>query len=131
MQLVAVLLVGAALLSLGPRLAVDGRLTSIPLPFSLLDRLPLLKDLLPYRIAFEMGACLAAVIAFGLDDIHRAAPDPARSRPVRRGRMDVTVACTAFVVLVGTQLAWWPSQFASSPVPTLPASLRRAVPPGN
>jgi hypothetical protein len=131
MQLVAVLFVGAALLSLGPRLAVDGRLTTIPLPFSLLDRLPLLKDLLPYRISFEMGACLAAVIAFGLDDIHRASTDPARSSPVRRGRMDITVVGIAFVVLVGTQLPWWPSQFASSPVPSLPASLRRAVPPGN
>jgi hypothetical protein len=131
MQLVAVLLVAAALLSLGPRLAVDGRLTTIPLPFSLLDRVPFLKDLLPSRVSFEIGACVAAVIAFGLDDIHRVSTIPARSSPVRRGRMDVTAVCIAFAVLVGTQLPWWPQQFASSPVPTLPASLRRAVPPGN
>ena len=77
MQLAVVLLLGAALLSLGPYLAVDGRLTHVPLPFLLLDHLPLLNDILPSRICFEVGACLAAVIAFGLDDMHRA---PARSK---------------------------------------------------
>ena len=75
MQLAVVLALAAALLSLGSHLAIDGRPTDIPLPFVLLDHLPLLNEILPNRISLGMDACLAAVIAFGLDDMHRA-PEP-------------------------------------------------------
>jgi Bacterial Ig domain len=128
MQLAVLLLVGAALLSLGPYLAVDGRLTHIPLPFLLLDHLPLLNDILPMRIGFEIGACLAAVIAFGVDDMHRA---PARGHrhggPISRGRV---FAGITLAVLVATQLPQWPHATPPSAV-ALPAILRRAVPAGD
>lgn len=130
MQLAVVLLLGAALLSLGPYLAVDGRLTHIPLPFFLLDHVPLLNDILPIRIDFEMGACLAAVIAFGLDDMRRApALGHLHSGSTRRGRRSAAFAGTTLVVLVATQLPQWPN--ATSSAVALPAVLRRAVPAGD
>jgi hypothetical protein len=132
-QLAVVLLLGAALLSLGPRLAVDGRLTHIPLPFLLLDHLPLFDNILPGRICFEVGACLAAVIAFGLDDVHRA---PARGRqygPGRRGRARgrgaAVFAGVTLAVLVATQLPQWP--YAAPAAAVLPTVLRQAVPAGD
>ena len=127
MRLAVLLLLGAALLSLGPYLAVDGRLTHIPLPFLLLDHLPLANDILPIRIGFEIGACLAAVIAFGVDDMHRA---PARGHrhgsPTRRGRV---FAGITLAVLVATQLPQWPN--ATTSAVALPANIRRAVPAGD
>ena len=74
MQLSAALFISSALLSLGPFLVVHGRATSVPLPFWFLGHLPLIDNVIPIRISFEMDACLAAMIAFGLDDLRRVAP---------------------------------------------------------
>ena len=92
MQLTVVLLLGAVLLSLGPYLAVDGHLSDIPLPFLLVEHLPLLDNILPSRISFEVEAFLAAMLAFGLDDVRR---NLSREHPGRRGP-------TAFVLDVGS-----------------------------
>lgn len=127
LQLAVVLLLSAALLSLGPYLAVDGRLTRIPLPFLLLDHLPLVNDILPGRIGFEIGACLAAVIAFGVDDMHRApARGPRPGGSTRRGRV---FAGITLAVLVATQLPQWPN--ATPSAVALPANIGRAVPAGD
>jgi hypothetical protein len=127
LQLAVVLLLSGALLSLGPYLAVDGRLTRIPLPFLLLDHLPLVNDILPGRIGFEIGACLAAVIAFGVDDMHRASARGYRhGGTTRRGRVFVGIT---LAVLVATQLPQWPN--ATPSAVALPANIRRAVPPGD
>ncbi|MGH9080177.1 MAG: Ig-like domain-containing protein [Acidimicrobiales bacterium] len=137
MQLTVVLLCGAALLSLGPHLAVDGSLSHIPLPFLLLDHIPLLNDILPTRICFELGALLAAVIAFGLDDVRRA---PARGRrdsltraPQIERRRGAVFAGVILAVLVTTQLPRWPlpSQFGAISGTALPTAIRRAVPTGD
>jgi hypothetical protein len=128
MQLAAVLLIGAALLSLGPHLAINGRLTPIPLPFLLLDHVPFLKDLLPSRISFEIGACLAAVIAFGLDDFHRVSASDHRAGSARRVRRDVIFAWITLAVLIGTQLPSWPPPQLATPGAALPTSLRQAIP---
>jgi hypothetical protein len=132
-QLAAVLLLGAALLSLGPHLAVNGHLTRIPLPFLLFDHIPLLDNILPIRLCFEVGAFLAALIAFGLDDLHRA---PARDhlygsaqRWWVRGRGSAVFAGITLVVLVVTQLPQWP--YVAPPAVALPAILRQAIPTGD
>ena len=75
MQLAVVLMLVAALLSLGPYLAIDGRLTDIPLPFLAAGPPSPVQYILPSRISLGVDACLAAVIAFGLDDMRRA-PEP-------------------------------------------------------
>jgi hypothetical protein len=136
MQLALVLLFGAALLSLGPHLAINGRLTAVPLPFVVVDHIPLIDGMLPSRISFEVGACLAAMIAFGLDDVHRAPVDRSCGS-VRAGRMrgraSAAFAGITLAVLVATQLPLWPRQgpYAAPPAVSLPATLTRAIPSGN
>ena len=132
-QLTVVLLVGAAILSLGPYLAVDGHLTRIPLPFVVLDHLPLLDNILPSRISFEVCACLAALIAFGVDDLKRTSvpvdrDDSAGRRWVGR-RTSITVVGVTLVVLVVTQMPQWP--YPAPPASALPANLRHAIPTGD
>jgi hypothetical protein len=132
-QLTAVLLVGAALLSLGPYLSVDGHLTRIPLPFLVLDHLPLLDNILPSRICFELGASLAALIAFGLDDLQRASARGNRYGTTRRRWAQrwasAVFAGVALAVLVVTQLPQWP--YVAPATSVLPANLRHAVPAGD
>jgi len=130
MQLTVLLLLGSALLSLGPYLTVDGRLTDIRLPFLLLDHVPLVSSILPSRICFEVGACLAAVIAFGLDDMRRAPIHQHRSARRRRWRVSAVFVSVTFAVLIATQLPQWPSQspYVAQPAVVLPAILSRAIP---
>jgi hypothetical protein len=128
MQLAVAVLLGAAILSLGPHLTVDGRLTQIPLPFLLVTHLPLLANILPGRISLEVDACMAAIIAFGLDDIRRA---PARGRhgTLARRRRGVLFVVVTLAVVIFTQFPEWP--YGAQPVRVLPAKLRQAVPPGD
>ena len=127
LQLAVVLLLSAVLLSLGPYLAVDGRLTHIPLPFLLLDHLPLVNNILPGRIGFEIGACLAAVIAFGVDDMHRAAVGAHRHRGARPDEGDLRRNNVGGAGGHPTT----PVAKCQSPVVLLPANIRRAIPPGD
>ena len=125
-QLAVILLLVAVVLGLGPHLAIDGRLSQIPLPFVMLDHLPLLENLLPARMALEVGALLAALIAFGLDDMHR---DPASiAEPGIRRRSAILTAVT-LAVLVVTWLPQWP--YVRSQTVNMPAVVARAVPPGD
>ena len=127
MQLVVVLMLFAALLSLGPHLAIDGHLTDIPLPFLALDHLPVLDSMLPSRLSLAVDACLAAAIAFGLDDMRRA-PEGAWIRRRRGGTVFATVTLAALVL---TQIPVWPDTFADASAVALPAALTRAIPTGD
>jgi hypothetical protein len=133
MQLTVVLLVVAAVLSLGPYLGVHGRSTHVPLPFLVLGHLPLLDNLLPSRIAFEMDACLAAVFAFGLDDVRRVGIRRSglhASRPRWTQERKATIAAgLTVVVLVVTQFPAWP--FPTRPATALPTAISRAIPDGD
>jgi hypothetical protein len=137
MRLAVILMLGGMLLSLGPYLAVNGRLSQIPLPFLILDHVPLLDSILPSRFSFGVDSCLAAVIAFGLDDIskrpsripHNGSRLPQWSRSQRSaGLVGVTL-----VVLVATQLPLWPLQgpFGPQPAIALPPAIRAAIPAGD
>jgi hypothetical protein len=143
MQLTVVLFLGAVLLSLGPYLAVDGHLSDIPLPFLLVEHLPLLDNILPSRISFEVGAFLAAMLAFGLDDVRRTSlgstqAGAARRRSSSRWVSAVLVGAT-LAVLVITQLPQWPYASAevdlegnaALPATALPAHLLHAIPAGD
>jgi hypothetical protein len=137
MQLAVVVLAMAAVLSLGPYLSVDGRATGIPLPLWPLVHLPLLEDTLASRISFEVFACLAAVVAFGLDDLHRAPSGTTQlgaMRPrTRPGQGAVAVAGVALMVLAVTLIPQWPSHHPSptKEARSLPAPLRQGVPNGD
>ena len=119
-------------LSLGRHLAVDGRGGNVPLPFDLLAHLPALDNILPIRFAFTTDACLAAVIAFGLDDLVRRSHERStvsRQRP-RSAPLPVAFAFTVVsVALVVTWLPTWP--YPSQAVNLLPVAVTKAIPAGN
>jgi hypothetical protein len=122
MQMASGLFLVAAVLSLGPYLTVDARSTHIPLPFLLLAHVPLVGNVLPSRMSLGVFACLAAVVAFGLDDMQRDRPRPAWLT----GRV---MAGAFLLALVVTQLPQWP--YPAKQESTLPTALRRAIPSGD
>ncbi len=131
-QLAVILTLCALVLSLGPHLAVNGRLTDIPLPFLVLDHVPLFDNILPFRFSLAIDACLAAVIAFGLDDMSR---QPRRTlekgtpRPRRFREHPVGFAGVTLVLVVATQLPLWPIQpLTVQPAIALPPAIRAAIP---
>jgi hypothetical protein len=128
MQLALVVMIGMGLLSLGPHLAIDGKLTPIPLPSEVMTKLPLLDNILSSRMSFEVDACLAAVIAFGLDDIRRGSRG--RAKAVWRLDNPVVVTVVVLAALVATQLPRWP--YASQVVPgPLGSRVSQVIPGGD
>ena len=71
---VACLGVAAALLSLGSRLQVDGHLTAVPLPETVLAHLALLDNTVPARFGLLVLLFAATLLALGLDRVVAAAP---------------------------------------------------------
>jgi hypothetical protein len=67
----ATIVTSAALLSLGPSLHIAGRDTGIPLPWTLVARLPVFRDLLPVRAAGMMFLGAGLLLAVGLDEVRR------------------------------------------------------------
>src|SRR5207302_424617 len=81
-----------ALLSMGPNLHVAGNsLSQVPLPWSLLSRLPLVQNLLPSRLAVFTDLGAALLVAFAV--AHRTT-HPSRLRHLWRGVAAVAVMVT-------------------------------------
>ncbi len=125
MQLSVLLVYAAGLISLGPYLSVDGRLSRVPLPDLVLSNIPLLNNLLPVRVSFEVDAFIAAVVAFGLDDVHRTLSLVPGALHTSQ-RMACIVCSLATLVLVVTQLPDWP--YRSQLAPALPTAVRDLIP---
>jgi hypothetical protein len=93
----ALLGAGAFVLSLGPRLFVAGSATSVPLPFKILQDLPILDGIEADRFALIVTAAASVVLAVGLDHFVTRAGSPSTS-PVegpqapRRDRRRVAIA---------------------------------------
>jgi hypothetical protein len=127
--LVAALGAFAALMSMGSYTYVNGRIVN--LPFGDLSKLPTLSDIVPVRFSFAMAACVAALLAFALDTLHRGTvrgPKPAGGTKVGGWRAHVMLAVVCLVVGV-TWLPAWP--FPTQSVQTLPSAVTRALPAGN
>jgi hypothetical protein len=129
MQLTIVVLLGAAVLSLGPHLAINHHLTSMPLPFAVLTHTPLLDNILPSRISLEVIACVAAVIAFGLDDIRRQSHYVHRHRSSRPHRAASVLAVVVLAALIVSWLPRWPYGYQSAEA--LPVEVSQATPSGD
>jgi len=129
MQLAVVVFLGAAILSLGPHLSIDGRSTGIPLPFDLLRHLPLLDNILPDRISMESAACMGAIIAFGLDDVRRELARRHRHSHVVGAIQLAAVPLIVLAVVAITQLPAWP--ISSQPARPLPRAIADAIPAGD
>lgn len=59
----AIVAAAVALLSLGPDLRLDGRLTGIPLPFRLMEQLPVVEQVLPQRLMAYVFLCVGLLVA--------------------------------------------------------------------
>jgi hypothetical protein len=75
-RIVALATAASALLSLGPHLHIAGWVSPLPLPWWLIERLPLLGNALPARLAVDTMLGIALLVALGLDQ----RPGPRRSR---------------------------------------------------
>jgi hypothetical protein len=129
MQLAVAVFLGSVVLSLGDHLVIDGRNTHVPLPFFLFVHAPLLDNLLPSRFSLEIAAALAAIIGFGLDDLHRAPDKSHQHSTSRRSGKGVVATIVVLAAIVVTQVPRWP--YASQVVTVLPEQVRAAVPAGD
>jgi hypothetical protein len=73
----ALLTVSLAVLSLGPVLHVGGQVTAVPLPWALIQRLPLIQNVLPARLMLFAFLGAGIVLAEGGDAAVRAGPPKA------------------------------------------------------
>jgi hypothetical protein len=132
-QLTSALLLLSAILTLGPHLVVDGHYTYVPLPFLLIDHVPSVNSIIPTRFGFAVDACLAALLAFSLDEVVRQHRTAVRHGPRRTLRMPAlrpgALAVTALVVVGVTLLPVWP--YGATRASALPAQIRQAIPAGN
>ena len=67
----ALLALAMAVLSMGSHLHVQGNVTSIPLPFWLIERTPVLESLLPQRLMMYAFLGAAVLVAVHVDDVLR------------------------------------------------------------
>jgi len=88
----AVLTVAGAVLAMGPHLEVSGHITSIPLPWLLVARLPLMRYVNPCRLTVFSYLGAGLLLAFFLDRL--------RGRPPWRGLGGVAVVVVAFAPLI-------------------------------
>ena len=67
----------AGILSLGPRLTVNGHITGLPLPMAALDHLPLVASFIDARFALYVVLFAAVILAVWIDRFHEIASDRA------------------------------------------------------
>jgi len=95
----AVLGVVAWILALGPRLIIHGRVTRIHLPFAVIDRLPVLQDLVPSRFVLFVDLAAGIILAVAVDRLLTHAVHQLRDRRLPPGnRLPATVLTTLTVV---------------------------------
>jgi hypothetical protein len=109
------------LLALGPHLTVGGHRTGAPLPFALVERIPLLELATPVRLSLFTALFMAVLLALGLDHLRAAvaaAPStpPGLGRP-RPGPGELVAVGRVAAVALATLVPRWPVATAASGVP--------------
>jgi len=119
-------------LSLGPHLTVDSHVTWFPLPFALLEHLPLFPSLVDARISLFTDLFVVVLIALGIDRVWAAAR-ARRSRPHRPASEPLVMAgllAAVALLIVASLVPPWPMAafpvsapafFTSSAVHRIPA----------
>jgi hypothetical protein len=108
----------ALVLSMGPRLRVDGPVTPIRLPFEVVDHLPLLRGAIAARFASIEWWFVALLLAIVLTEV--AAAVAGRARGAGRARWaDTVVAGVLAVVALVPVIPAWPYGEARVEMPSL------------
>ena len=106
----------ALVLSMGPVLWIDGRNTSIPLPFSVIEHLPAVDGLLATRFSLYTTLFAAGMFAIGLDELWRRMRKPdGLAQPSSPWRL---VGAAAAITAISLAVI----------VPLVPAHAQRAFP---
>jgi hypothetical protein len=123
----AVMAAFALLMSMGSHLHVDGHRTGIPLPFFVIEHLPLLNSSIASRWVTYFWLFAALLLALIVDGVSNAlAPD----RRLGRALAALAGGVLSVVVLVPLVPAW-PYSSASASVPTWFTSGARSLPAGS
>jgi hypothetical protein len=128
MRAAAVMLAVGWILSLGPRLRVDGHLTAVRLPFDLFVHLPVLDSILAGRFTLFIDLFAGLVIAIGIDALHA---DLRRQRSSSALGVAIVVGLLSVVALFPVIPRWpyphvpvvstTPAFFESNQVDAIPA----------
>ncbi|HUA95422.1 MAG TPA: hypothetical protein VMB82_07815 [Acidimicrobiales bacterium] len=122
----AVMAASCYLLSLGPHLTVGSDRTGIPLPFAVVERVPLLELVTPVRLSLYVALFLAVLVGLGFDDLHRARLQVSKpttpggtsvgrvAAEVRPGRAEMVLVGLLTLVVALTLVPRWP--VATSPI---------------
>jgi hypothetical protein len=118
-RVAATMLAVSALLSLGSRLRVGGLVSPVPLPWTVVESLPVLWHMVPSRLALFSALFAGLLLAVALDDLWRD------GRPWRRAMAVATaVLVLAFLVpsarLQPAPVVATPPFFTTGAVTTLP-----------
>jgi hypothetical protein len=105
-------------LSLGPRLYVDGHETPIRLPFLLLERVPVLQGLLSERLALYTALFSAAMFAVGIDELRLRLQSGSSLSRLSPARMKQAAVVTAVIISAAVILPLVPARS----VPTTPTT---------
>jgi hypothetical protein len=97
-------------LALGAHPALDGKPASIRFPWGYVDKLPLLEQALPGRIALMLPLLLAVIVALGVD----------RGLALRRTRPAIT--CAVLLGTLATLVSLLPTALATAPAQPAPAA---------
>ena len=124
-RLSAALALVAMVLSLGPRLMVDGADSHIPLPFGVFTHVPVLYSLVPARYSVFVFLFAGLLIAVGADEFHGS--ELARRWGARRSNL---VLCAGAALALLPLLPAWPNPMVPSGVPTLLEADGHLIPPG-
>ncbi len=129
----AVMAVITWVLSLGPRLTVDTHVTWFPLPFAVLEHLPLLPSLVDARIGLFTDLFVAVLIAIGVEKV-LAGLHTLRSRPHRSESQLMVVTgmfVTVALLIVASLVPPWPMPaFPVSAPAFFSSSAIHRIPPG-
>ena len=120
-------------LSLGSHLAVDGHQTGVPLPFALLQGVPLLDQMLPARLSLGTAFLVAVALALGLGHLRPTLRRPSAPGPGRRtGPAEAAVLGAVAVLALVSLIPRWPDTTVPTGTPSYfssPAVDR--IPPGS
>ncbi|QQE77608.1 hypothetical protein [Alicyclobacillus sp. SO9] len=109
-----ILFVAVFVLSLGPKLHILGLYTPIPLPWILIQHIPLMREALPSRLMFYDDV-IAVILVIGA--IHRVLQTTSAEKRKKNARMSMLALLTLF-------LLWLPRvDFASQAMPALQPAL--------
>jgi hypothetical protein len=119
-RVASLLALGLAILSLGPRLHVAGRLTRVHLPWRAVEAVPVVYDLLPNRLMLYVFLLAGLLVAVFADAVVRLAE--------RRSR---ALGTAALVLALVPLLPRSPAPSTSLAVPPFFTQAVRRIPPGS